>query len=310
MVIQTLQQDEPLPDHRLAARRARKAIRPERKGQAYIAPAMIMIAAVLIAPSIYGVIYSLYDIKFLRATDFVGLENYYYLVTDPEFGALVLRSAFFAAVAVGLTIAVALPVAIWIDRLQGPFALFVQIIVILPWVVSSLIGSLLFQWVFVADFGWTAHILTTLLAISYKPLSEPASAMAILVLYATWRTLGFAMLILLAGLKSIPGDLYEAAQVDGAKPWRSFLHITLPMLQTSLMITLVILTVSNLNNVEGPLIVTTGGPAGATKVVALDLYTRAFGHFDFNSAIPLGIGMFAANIMLAIAYVRLVKRNG
>lgn len=285
-------------------------MRPERKGQAYIAPAMILIALVLIAPSIYGVIYSLYDIKFLRATEFVGLENYYYLVTDPEFGALILRSAFFAACAVGLTIALALPVAIWINRLEGPFALFVQIIVILPWVVSSLIGSLLFQWVFVADFGWTAHILTALLAISYKPLSEPVTAMTILILYATWRTLGFAMLILLAGLKSIPGDLYEAAQVDGARPWRSFLHITLPLLQTPLMITLVILTVSNLNNVEGPLIVTTGGPAGATKVAALDLYTRAFGHFDFNSAIPLGIGMFAANIMLAMAYVRLVKRNG
>ena len=80
--------------------------------------------------------------------------------------------------------------------------------------------------------------------------------------------------------------------------------------QRDVMITLVILTVSNLNNVEGPLIVTAGGPAGATNVLPLDVYTRAFGQYDYNSAIPLGIGVFLANIVLALVYVRLMNRDG
>lgn len=279
-------------------------------GPSFIAPAMTLIALVLIAPSVYGFVFSLYDIRYLRASDFVGLGNYYYLVTDPNFGPVLARSFTFALLSVSLTISAAMLVTIWIDQLRGIFALCIQIIVILPWVISSMISALLFQWVFVNDIGWGMYLLSQLGITNFRPLSDPTAAMAILVLFAAWRTLGFAMLLLLAGLKSIPSELYEAAHIDGASAWQRFLHITVPMLKTPLMITIVILTVSNLNNVEGPLIVTTGGPAGATNILPLDVYMRAFGQFDFNSAIPLGIGMFAANIVLAMAYVRLVKRNG
>lgn len=284
-------------------------MRRELSGYFYVAPAIALLAIVLISPSIYGVVYSLYNIQYLRATDFVGLANYVYLIADPTFASVVLRSFVYATLSVGLTITVALLTAIWINRLSGIVALVVQIIVVLPWVVSSLIGALFFQWVFVSDFGWTARLLKDFGVESYHPLAEPVSAMAVLVLYASWRTLGFAVLLLLAGLKSIPDELYEAARIDGASGPQTFVRITLPMLQTPLMITLVILTVSNLNNVEGPLTVTAGGPAGATNVAALDLYSRGFGLFDFNSAIPLGVGMLAVNVMLALAYVRLVKRN-
>lgn len=280
------------------------------RGQAYIAPAMILIAIVLVAPSIYGFAYSLFDIRYLRATKFVEFSNYYYLVTDPTFVPVLLRSFVFALFSVGVTIIAALLVAIWIDQLRGLFALTMQIVVILPWVVSSLISSLLFQWVFVNDIGWGMHVLRLFGVTDFHPLGNPTTAMVVLIAFAIWRTLGFAMLLLLAGLKSIPGDLYEAAHIDGASGSQRFMHITLPMLKVPMMISVIILTVSNLNNVEGPLIVTTGGPADTTRILPLDLYMRAFAQFDFNSAIPLGIGMFAANILLALAYVRLVRRNG
>ena len=279
-------------------------------GLAYVAPAMLLVAFVLIAPSIYGLIFSLYDIRYLKATTFVFLENYLYLVTDPTFVPVILRSFVFALFAVSLTIGAALLVALWINQLGGVFALVMQIVVILPWVVSSLISSLLFQWVFVNDIGWGMYALRALGFAEFKPLSDPATAMAVLIAFAVWRTLGFAMLLLLAGLKAIPGEFYEAAHIDGASALQCLRHITLPMLKVPMMITVVILTVSNLNNVEGPLIVTTGGPADATRILPLDLYMRAFAQFDFNSAIPLGIGMFAANILLAVAYVRLVVRHG
>lgn len=280
------------------------------RGYAYIMPALFLISLGLIAPTIYGFLYSLYDIKYLRTTDFVGLENYAYLVTDPAFAAMITRSFVFAALSVSLAIGIALPIAVWIDHLRGWRALVVQIVVMLPWIVSSIIGALLFQWVFVNDIGWGMYLLSLLGISNFRPLSDPVAAMAVLILFAVWRTLGFSMLLLLAGLKSIPADYHEAAQLDGANAWQRFLHITLPQLQTPLLITLVILTVSDLNNVEGPLIVTAGGPAGTTDVLPLDLYLRAFTQFDFNSAIALGIGMFAANILLAFAYVRLVKHNG
>lgn len=279
------------------------------QGPTYMMPAIVLIGFVLVAPSIHGFIYSLYNIEYLRPTGYVGLRKYLSLVAAPDFAALILRSAVFAVGSVCLTVAVALPVSIWIDRLEGAAALVAQIIVVLPWVVSSLIGALLFRWVFVSDFGWVADFLSFFGVTSYQPASSPNIAMTLLIVFASWRTLGFAMLLLLAGLKAIPADLREAASIDGGSAWQVFTHVTLPLLKTPLMITVVVLMVSNLNNVEGPLIVTAGGPANATNVLPLDLYARAFGEFNFNTAIPLGIGMFVGNMLLALTYVKLVGRN-
>lgn len=280
------------------------------RGQAYITPAMLLIAFMLIAPSIYGFVYSLYDIRYLKATEFIGLENYWYLATDPGFIATILRSLVFTAFAVSLTIMIGLAIAIWINRLTGWVALVVQIFIVLPWVVSQVVGALLFRWVFINDIGLGIYALELIGVSNFRPLSDGSTAMMVLILFACWRTLGFAMLLMLAGLKSIPEDLYEAAHVDGASSWQRFTNITVPMLKTPVLITLVMLTVSNLNNVEAPLIVTGGGPADATNILSLDLYMRAFARFDFNTAIALGIGMFTANIILAVLYVKLVKRNG
>ncbi len=279
-------------------------------GHGYISPAMLLLALVLIAPSIYGFYFSLFDIKYLKATSFIGFENYIYLFTDPDFIGVVVRSFVFTALAVALTVSVALAVALWINQLSGWFALFMQIIVILPWVVSHVVGALLFRWVFVTDLGLGVYLMENLGFANFQPLGNRLVAMVILILYALWRTLGFAVLLLLSGIKSVPVDLYEAAHVDGASAWQRFTKITLPMLKTPMLITLVILTVSNLNNVEAPLIVTGGGPADATNILPLYLYITAFAKFDFNTAIALGIGMFAANILLAMVYVRLVKRHG
>jgi ABC-type sugar transport system permease subunit len=279
-------------------------------GYRYIAPAMLLIAGVLVAPSIYGFYYSLFEIKYLQAIRFIGIENYLFLASDPALLAVVARSFVFTTLAVSLTITVALLIALWIDQLRGWFAFVVQILVIMPWVVSHVVGALLFRWVFVNDIGIGVYFLEKIGISGFKPLSDGTTAMGMLIVFACWRTLGFAVILLLAGVKSIPVDFYEAAHVDGASSWQRFTRITLPMLKTPMLITLVILTLSNLNNVEAPLIVTGGGPAEATNILPLDLYMRAFVRYDFNSAMALGIGMFAANIALALIYVRLVKRHG
>lgn len=285
-------------------------MRTNMSGQSYVTPAMALLILVLIAPSLYGFYFSLFDIKYLKATTFVGFENYTYLATDPEFIDVIVRSFVFTTLAVALTVSVALAVALWINQLSGWFALLIQIVVIMPWVVSHVVGALLFRWVFVTDLGLATYLLDQLGYPNFQPLGDRYLAMMALILYTLWRSLGFAVLLLLSGIKSIPTDLYEAAHVDGASAWQRFVKITLPMLKTPMLITLVILTVSNLNNVEAPLIVTGGGPADSTNILPLYLYMTAFSKFDFNSAIALGIGMFAANIVLALAYVKLVKRNG
>ena len=282
---------------------------PRPSGYAYTTPAIALIALFLLIPSLYGFYYSLFDIKYLQPTNFIGFDNYFFLLRDPALAGVLWRSAIFAAVAVTLTVALSLTISLWLNTLTGWFALLVQIVVILPWVISHVVGALLFRWVFVNDIGIGLYLLERIGISTFSPLTSPTAAMAVLVAYACWRTLGFTVIMLLAGLKAIPDDYYEAAQIDGANGWQQFRRITLPLLNTVLLITVVILTLSNLNTVEAPLIVTGGGPADATNIVPYDLYVRAFTNYDFNSAIALGTGMFIANILLTLAYVRLVKWN-
>jgi ABC-type sugar transport system permease subunit len=278
-------------------------------GAAYVSPAILLLVFVLVAPSLYGFYISLHNIRYLRAESFVGLENYLFLASDPAFGGVLVRSFVFTALAVALTLSVGLAVAIWINRLRGWFALLVQILVILPWVVSNVVGALLFRWVFVNDIGIAVYMMEQI-GISFRPLASGTAAMLMLILFSLWRTLGFAVIMLLSGLKSIPADFFEAAHVDGASGWQRLRFVTLPMMKTPMLIALVVLTVSNLNNVETPLIITGGGPADATNIAPLYLYTAAFMQFDFNTALALGVGMFIANIFLAFAYVKLVSRHG
>jgi multiple sugar transport system permease protein len=291
------------PRSRRRSRRARGG-----DGVAYVAPAILLIVGCLYLPSTYAFFYSLFDIRLLGAGHFVGLANYVFLAGDPELLAIIGRSLGFAAVAVTLTIVGSLAVALWTNTMGRVQATLVQILVVLPWVVSPIVGALLFRWVFVNEIGLGLYLLQQM-GLGFDPLSSPFWGMAVLIAFACWRTVGFATILMLSGLKAIPIDYYEAASVDGASTLQKLWSITLPQLRTPILITLVILTLSNLNTVEAPLVVTGGGPNSATDILPLDLYQRAFAQYDFNSAVAMGVGMFIANVALALAYVRLVAKN-
>src|SRR5690606_40626626 len=112
---------------------------------------------------------------------------------------------------------------------------------------------------------------------------------------------------ILSGLKGIPDDVYEAARIDGANGWQMFRSITLPLLKTPLLLVIVVLTLSNINTVESPLVLTGGGPSNATRILPMEVYDRAFVHFELGTAPALAVLMLAGNILLLLAYVRLAK---
>src|SRR5699024_9144695 len=122
----------------------------------------------------------------------------------------------FVAGTVVLTVALALPIAVWLDRLTRNRSLALQVVVIVPWVLSTVVASLLFRWTWLESLGIGAWLSDVLFDSRITPLLDPTGAMVSLILVATWRTLGFAVLLLVAGLKSIDPELFEAARVDGA----------------------------------------------------------------------------------------------
>ena len=276
-------------------------------GLGLIAPAFALLGLVLISPAAYGVWYTLFRIEYGAPTDFVGLQNYLYIVEETRFAGLVSRSAVFTVAAVSITTLIALALASWIHRLPQRQGFLVQIVVIVPWIISTVVATLLFRWVFVNDIGIAVYAFQRLGFGQFQPLNTPTGAMALLVAVSVWKRIGYAVIVLLAGLKSIPGELEEAATVDGAGAWQIFRRITLPLLKTPLLLVVIVLTLSNLNTVETPLVMTGGGPGDATRILPIEVYELAFAKYDFGGAATLAIMMFAANVVLVLGYVRLAR---
>ncbi len=271
------------------------------------APAFALLGFVLLSPVVYATWFSLHRIEYGAPTSFAGFYNFRRLLESDTLVPTFLRTALHTGLSVILTIVVALALAVWIDRLRPRFGFIVQTIIIVPWIISTVVATLLFRWVFVNDIGIAAYLISTVTGDVSGLLTEPGGAMGLLILVSVWKRIGYAVIVLLAGLKSIPDELEEAARIDGASGWQIFRRITLPLMKTPLLLTAVVLTLSNINTVETPLVLTGGGPSDATRVLAIDVYERAFAIFDLGSATALALVMFAGNILLVLAYVRLSR---
>lgn len=273
----------------------------------YIAPAFALLGLVLFAPVFYGGWFSLQRIQYGAPTGFSGFDNYAKLFDEPELLATLGRTFVHTGASVVVTIVIALALSVWINRLAPRFAFVAQMIVIVPWIISTVVAALLFRWVFLNDIGLAAWALKAIGVTEFQPLTTPTGAMVLLVAISVWKRIGYAVIILLAGLKGIPDDYTEAARIDGANGWQIFRRITLPLLKTPLLLVAIVLTLSNINTVETPLVTTGGGPGDATRVLAIEVYERAFVNFDLGGATALALLMFAGNIALVIAYVRFTK---
>jgi multiple sugar transport system permease protein len=169
------------------------------------------------------------------------------------------------------------------------------------------VAALLFRWVFVHDLGLGFAALRSLGLRPAQPLNSPTGSMVLLIVVAAWKRVGYAIIVLLAGLKSIPAEITEAARMDGASSWQMFTRVNLPLLRGPLILVTIVLTLANLNTVETPLVLTGGGPAGATRVLPLEIFDRAFVNFDIGGATTLALAAFAVNLILVLGYVRLAQ---
>ncbi|MGN6466443.1 MAG: carbohydrate ABC transporter permease [Rhizobiaceae bacterium] len=279
-------------------------------GPAYILPAFAVMTLVLFSPVCYGLWFSLFRIQYGVPTTFAGAENFIRLFQDPTLGATSARTLVFTVLAVSLTILIALALAVWVNGLESRRGFVVQMIIIVPWIISAVVATLLFRWVFVSDIGLANALLRWIGIGNFSFLNDPTSAMALLIAVSVWKRIGYALIILLAGLKGIPDDYREAAELDGASSWQVFRLITLPLLKTPLLLVAIVLTLSNINTVETPLVLTGGGPGSATRILPIEIYDRAFVTYDLGSGTALALVMFACNVLLVLAYVRLAKWKG
>jgi len=222
--------------------------------------------------------------------------NWNRLLQDPFFWVALKNTLFILAVQVPLMLALALLLALALNsallRLKG----FYRFAFFAPVVVGAVAYSAVFRLLFNTEFGAVNALLRTLGHPGYDWLYTPGPAMAVIILALTWRWTGYNAIILLAGLQSIPRELYEAASLDGAGPWHQFRHVTLPGLRPVLIFALVLSIIGTLQLFTEPFLITGGGPGNATMTLGVYLYQQGFRSFNFGyaSALAYTVALLAA----------------
>ena len=272
-------------------------------------PALVLETVLVLGPLVIGFYYSLHNVRFFQIRRFVGLDNYTRALESPEVLNALWVTAVFSIFALVLTFALGFALAVWLER-DGRFTSVMRAVVLVPYMIAMLVGSMLLKWLFSQEAGLSSLALGPFGLGDVSILAEPRTAMAALVFNAMWRDSAFAMIMLLAGLKAIPPALHLAARVDGAGAWMRFRRITLPLMRIPILITLIRLLVHFVNILTFPLILTGGGPSGATEVVVLKVFHLGFSDHLLGQANALALLVFLANLVLVGILLALFRRAG
>ncbi|WP_077959959.1 carbohydrate ABC transporter permease [Ensifer adhaerens] len=271
----------------------------------YSAPALILIVTVMLVPLVLGVSYAFRDIQLLNPFSgaYIGLDHFRALSEDQAFYRALRNTLWWTGASVFFQFVFGLILALLLDK---PFygRGLAQALVFLPWAVPSFLAGLNWAWLFNPVVGPLPHWLFGLGIMSepHNILSDPQLAMWGPIVANVWWGIPFFAITLLAALQAIPRDLYEAASIDGAGPVQRFLSITLPFLAPTIAITILLRTVWISNFADLIIVMTNGGPADRTQIVASYIFTQAFKRLDFGYASAIALVLLA----LLLAYSMLI----
>jgi multiple sugar transport system permease protein len=274
-----------------------------------LAPVHLLILSVIVLPSLYVVWLSLNTSSFGQAPSFVGLHNYWRVLADPAFHSALWNTVVLVIVAVHLELAIGLGMALLFAS-GLPFRRFLLVAVLAPYAVSEVTAVVMWRFLFDPDAG---PITLALHALGLPTLDwsfEPSHAMVLIGLLTIWLHLPFTFVIVYAARLAIPAELYEASRIDGATRWQAFRRVTLPLLGPAMLIALLFRYIFAFRLFSEAWLLTKGGPARSTEVVAIYLYQEAFSFNAFGPAAATAWIMVLASLLLAGAYVLLLRRGG
>ncbi len=281
--------------------RRRKAI----EGYLLIAPWLIGFLAFTAGPLLASLYYSFTDYNVIQPPHWIALGNYVTLFSrDPLFWLSLVNTAYYVFLSVPLSMVCGLAVALMLNqRLPGLAVL--RSIYYLPSVMPAVATSVLWLWLLDPNTGIINSVLRLIGINGPGWLADPNWAKPALVLMSLWG-FGTAMIIYLAGLQNIPGELYEAAMLDGAGPWQTFWSITLPMLSPVILFNLIIGTINSFQVFTAAFVMTGGGPVNATRFYVLYLFNQAFGYFHMGIAAAMAWFLFLIVVLVAYLQFRLI----
>ncbi|MEO7402288.1 MAG: sugar ABC transporter permease [Burkholderiales bacterium] len=284
----------------------------EKSAWLFLAPLLFVLLAVAVFPILYSFWISLFDLKLTRPdrAPFVGFENYLEVLQDELFWESVGRTFYFSVISVAGIMVIALGIAILLnEEFRGRRAL--SAILLIPWAIPSVANGLMWKWIYDSGYGALNGLLLQLDFIDKYMiwLGDEHKTIPLIANAFIWKEVPLAVILLLVTMKSIPEDLYRAAKVDGANILQRFWHITLPALKPGFLLVLVYETMMAVRHFDLFFLLTEGGPANASHVLAWQVYVETFRKLQFGTGAALAYILAIATFALAYFMIRTLGRK-
>lgn len=277
----------------------------------FLLPAAVVLVVFLFLPLAYACVLSFTDFNALIPAQWLGLANYERLVSDPVFWKTLGNTVIYLAGVVPALVIFPLLLAVLVNR-SLPGIAFFRAAYYLPVVISMVVAGLMWKWIF-AENGLLNYVLGLVIPwLAEHPiawLSRPETALAAVMIVTIWKGLGYYMVIYLAGLQTIPNDIYESAAIDGATRWQALWRLTVPMLWPSITFVAIVSSISALKTFTEIYVMTDGGPLNASTTVVYYLYQQSFQNLNMGYANAIGMVLFVLILVFSILNVRAFEKG-
>ncbi|CCQ92640.1 Carbohydrate ABC transporter membrane protein 1, CUT1 family [[Clostridium] ultunense Esp] len=276
-----------------------------------ITPAYLLIFGLLLFPVLYALWVSFHQYTLLNpAIRFVGLDNYKEMLLNSPFWLSFGRTVYFTAVSIGIQLVLGLAMALVLNQ-KFVGQRLVRSLLLIPWAIPNIVNGVLWEWIYNANYGALNGVLKQFGIIKENILwlGKPFLALNMIILADTWKVIPFYVILILAGLQTISKDTLEAAIIDGAGGWKSFLYITLPLLKPILLVILVLRTMQCFAVFDIIYIMTKGGPADGTTLVSFFTYRQTFGSLNFGQGSATAYIVAMMVFAVSLLYLRMLKSD-
>ncbi|GAA1007542.1 sugar ABC transporter permease [Acrocarpospora pleiomorpha] len=278
----------------------------------FLLPGIVLFGLLVLVPTLLAMYSSFFKWNGfgLFPTNFIGLDNYTRLLEDEIFLGDLGRGLILILLALFIQLPLSLAIALLLNQKMRGRA-FYRLVFFMPYVLSEVITAVLFTMILSPERGLANELLGAigLEELESTFLSEPSTVMYSLFIVMTWKYFGFHMILYLAGRQSIPNELTEAAQIDGAGAWKVFRYVTLPLLGPTIRITIFLSVIYTVQLFDLVYVLTGGGPVHASETLGVTMYEFGFKRFQVGYASALSVVMFLLSLVFALGYQRFVMRR-
>ena len=282
--------------------------RTEAAGWLFVSPAVLLFLVFVAGPFVFAIALAFLKWDLLTPAEFVGLENFAKLFSDPLLPRVLINTFVFALASIVTHLVFGLLLALAVNQvISRAIGYFARVAIFFPFLISWAAVALLWKYVLDPTFGYVAQYAAMIGIDLPNFFADPAWALPAIIFIDLWHTLGFTFIIMLAGLQTVPSELIEAARTDGATSWQIFWNVTLPLMSPTMFFATIITFIGAFQIFDPIQIITKGGPQDSTTTIIMYLYEKGFQAFDMGYAAAVALLVFV--IIMGVTVLQFVGRR-